>query len=49
MDYETLRTLTGTTSLLFFIVLFVVVIAWTFWPGSKKRLEDAGRIPLNED
>jgi cytochrome c oxidase cbb3-type subunit 4 len=49
MDYEALRTLTGTASLVFFVLLFAAVMAWTFWPGSKKRLEDHGRIPLNED
>ncbi len=49
MDYETLRSVTGTASLVFFVLFFAAVVGWTFWPGSRKRLEDAARIPLKED
>ena len=49
MEYDALRALTGMASLIFFALFFAVVLAWTFWPGNRKRLEDAGRIPLNED
>lgn len=31
------------------IVFFVAIVAWTFWPSHKKRLEDYGRIPLDDD
>ncbi|MCC6469671.1 MAG: cbb3-type cytochrome c oxidase subunit 3 [Alphaproteobacteria bacterium] len=49
MDYETIRAITGTASLIFFVAFFAAVLAWTFWPGNRQKLEDAGRIPLSKD
>jgi cbb3-type cytochrome oxidase subunit 3 len=49
MDYETIRAITGTASLVFFVLFFGGMLVWTFWPGNRQRLNDAGRIPLNKD
>ncbi|MCC7049634.1 MAG: cbb3-type cytochrome c oxidase subunit 3 [Alphaproteobacteria bacterium] len=49
MDYETIRAITGTLSLIFFVTFFAVVVAWTFWPGNRQRLDAASRIPLSKD
>lgn len=32
-----------------FMALFIGVVAWTFWPRRKAELERHGRIPLNDD
>ena len=32
-----------------FLILFVGIIAWAFWPRNKERLERQGRIPLDDD
>lgn len=43
-QYEVLRQLW----VLWFMALFVGIVAWAFWPGSKRRLERHGRIPLDD-
>ena len=35
--------------LLWLVLLFVGIVAWVFWPGRKRKLEQHGRIPLDED
>ena len=35
--------------LLWLVLLFVGIVAWVFWPGRKRKLEEHGRIPLDED
>lgn len=49
MTYETVAQLSGTTALILFILLFLGVLAYTFWPGNRKRFEHASRIPLEND
>jgi cytochrome c oxidase cbb3-type subunit 4 len=29
--------------------MFVAVLVYAFWPGNKKRFEDAARLPLEKD
>ena len=49
MSFEEVRALSGIAGLLFFLVFFLGVLAWTFRPGSRRKFEDASRIPLKED
>lgn len=49
MSYEEVRSLAGIVGLLFFVALFVGVLIYTFWPGNKKRFEEARHIPLEDD
>ena len=35
--------------LLLFVSLFVGVLIYAFWPGNKKRFEEAARLPLEKD
>lgn len=35
--------------LVWFMLLFVGIVAWVFWPRNKTRLERHGRIPLDDD
>ncbi len=49
MDYQTLRTFADSWGLLFLVIVFVVVVAYTFRPGSKKEADKIAKIPLKED
>jgi cytochrome c oxidase cbb3-type subunit IV len=49
MTYETMRILAGTTGLLLFIAMFVLVLFYVFWPGNKGEFEHARRLPLEND
>ena len=32
-----------------FFVLFIAIIVWAFYSGNKKKFEDAGNLPFQED
>ena len=49
MTYEQVAGITQVAALLFFIALFVGVVIYAFWPGNKKRFEEAARLPLEKD
>ncbi len=35
--------------IVWFVLLFVGIVVWAFWPSNKARLEAQGRIPLDDD
>lgn len=47
MTYDTVATFSQVASLLFFIALFIAVLAYTFWPGNKKRFDEIQRSALD--
>ena len=49
MTYEEMQVFAGTFGLIFFIVLFVIILAYALWPGNKRKFEKAARAPLEED
>ena len=49
MDYETLRQFADSWGLLFLVIVFLACVGFAFRPGSKKKYEDAAKIPLRED
>jgi cytochrome c oxidase cbb3-type subunit 4 len=49
MTYEAIRSLAGLTGLLLFVGMFVLVLAYVFWPGNKDLFERARRLPLDND
>ena len=49
MEYQTLRTFADSWGLLFLVIVFVVVIVYTFRPGSKKEADEIAQIPLKDD
>lgn len=49
MDYENLRQMADSWGLVYLFVIFIVVIGFTFRPGSKKIAEKTAQIPLRED
>ncbi len=40
--------LSQTVALILFIALFVAVIVYVFWPGNKKKFDDAAKLPLDD-
>jgi cytochrome c oxidase cbb3-type subunit 4 len=49
MTYEQVASITQVAALVLFVVLFVGVLIYAFWPGNKKSFEDAARLPLEQD
>lgn len=46
MSYDTVATFSQVTSLLFFVALFIGVVAYAFWPGNSAKFDDAQRKAL---
>lgn len=36
-------------SIVLMVGVFVGIVAVTYWPGRKTRIEQQGRIPLQDD
>jgi cytochrome c oxidase cbb3-type subunit 4 len=36
-------------ALILFVALFVGVLLYVFWPGNKKKYEDAAKLPLEDE
>ena len=49
MTYEQVTTISQMLALLFFVALFAGVLVYAFWPGNKKRFEQAARLPFETD
>jgi cytochrome c oxidase cbb3-type subunit IV len=49
MTYEQVASFTQVGALLLFVALFIGVLLYAFWPGNKKRFEEAARLPLEKD
>lgn len=47
--YERIAAFSQTWGLIYFIVLFIGVLAYVLWPKNRKRFEDAANIPLREE
>jgi cytochrome c oxidase cbb3-type subunit 4 len=49
MTYDQVASISQVVALLFFIALFAGVLIYAFWPGNKKRFEEASKLPLEDD
>ncbi|MFG1401502.1 cbb3-type cytochrome c oxidase subunit 3 [Xanthobacter sp. V0B-10] len=49
--YQWLAGIAQTWGLVLFVLAFVLVVVYAFWPGKKrqKEIDDAAKIPLKED
>lgn len=47
--YRVLAEFAQSWGLVYFVIVFLLVVAYVFWPSRKKRFEKASRIPLGED
>jgi len=48
MNYDQVASISQMLALLFFIGLFVAVLVYAFWPGNKKRFDEAAKLPLED-
>jgi len=49
MTYQAATVLSQTVALILFVALFLGVIAYVFWPGNKKKFDEAAQIPLEDN
>ena len=49
MSYDDLRGFAETYGLVYLVILFLIAVAYAFWPRNRKKFEAAARIPLQED
>ncbi|HSG34622.1 MAG TPA: cbb3-type cytochrome c oxidase subunit 3 [Sphingomonadaceae bacterium] len=47
--YETLRQIADSWGLLAMVIIFLVLSAWPFRPGAKKRNQDAAEAIFKEE
>ena len=47
--YKMLAEFAQTWGLVYFVMIFLVVLIYALWPSSRKRFDEAARIPLRED
>lgn len=49
MTYAQVASITQVAALLLFVALSIGMLIYAFWPGNKKRFEEAARLPLEKD
>lgn len=47
--YKALAEFAQTYGLVYFVVVFLIVLAYALWPSRKRQFDEAARIPLSED
>jgi len=47
--YKMLAEFAQTWGLVYFLVIFLVVLAYALWPSMKQRFDEYARMPLRED
>ena len=48
MDYQSATVLSQSIALLLFVALFIGILAYVFWPGNKKKFDEAAELPLED-
>ncbi|MFA5898534.1 MAG: cbb3-type cytochrome c oxidase subunit 3 [Hyphomicrobium sp.] len=49
MTYHSATALSQIVALILFISLFVAIIVYVFWPGNKKKFDEAAQVPLDDN
>lgn len=49
MSYDSFREMADSWGLLYMFLVFLLVFASLFLPGSKRRAQDAASIPLRDE
>jgi cytochrome c oxidase cbb3-type subunit 4 len=47
--YRTLAEFAQSWGLVYFVVVFLAVLAYALWPSRKAQFDEAARLPLSED
>jgi len=48
MTYHAATVLSQIVALVLFIGLFLAIVAYAFWPGNKKKFDQAAQVPLED-
>jgi cytochrome c oxidase cbb3-type subunit 4 len=48
-SYTTLAGFAQTWGLVYFVAIFLAIVAYALWPKNRARFDDAAQIPLRED
>jgi len=49
MTYQAATVLSQIVALVLFIGLFVAIVVYVFWPGNKKKFDEAAQLPLDDN
>ncbi|MCC7271678.1 MAG: cbb3-type cytochrome c oxidase subunit 3 [Alphaproteobacteria bacterium] len=49
MDMMEIYSLLRSLWVVWFMALFLGIVAWALWPANRRRFEDHGQIPLRDD
>ena len=49
MNHQAATVLSQTIALILFVGLFVGILTYVFWPGNKKKFDEAAELPLDGD
>ena len=47
--YLALASFAQTWGLVYFVTVFMLVLAYVLWPSRKQQFNEAARLPLRED
>jgi cytochrome c oxidase cbb3-type subunit 4 len=47
--YRTVAEFAQTWGLIYFVGIFLIVLAYALWPSRKQQFDEAARMPLRED
>ena len=47
--YMALAAFAQTWGLVYFVAVFLLVLAYALWPSRQKQFDEAARMPLRED
>lgn len=47
--YKLVAEFAQTWGLIYFVGIFLVVLAYALWPSRKQQFDEAARMPLRED
>jgi cytochrome c oxidase cbb3-type subunit 4 len=47
--YRAVAEFAQTWGLAYFVIVFLLVLAYALWPARKQQFDQAARIPLQED
>ena len=49
MSHDAVLVFSKTWGALYLLLFFLAAVIWTYWPGRKKQLEEASKIPLEDE
>ena len=47
--YQLLASFAQSMGVIYFMAIFLIVVAYACWPSNKARFDEAAQIPLKED